>query len=386
MSNNINNTKTKSITKIVLTGGPCAGKTTGISWVVDNFTKLGYKVLVVAETATELINGNAKPWEISGVDFQVALFNMTKAKEKSYEDFAEKSDFEKILIVCDRGSLDGESYLSDKDKPIWHERLNLSSTEMMSDYDAVFHLVTAAKGAEAYYTKANNTARMETLEEAVVSDERTLNSWTGHPHLRIIDNSTDFENKMQRLVCEIASFLGEPEPFEVERKFLIKMPDLEKLNELSNVQKVEILQTYLKETGVGNVNDEEVRVRQRGDGTTFMFTKTIKRKISGLKRVEIERKISSEEYLKELMNADTSLHQIRKTRYCISYKNSYLELDVYPFWDDKAILEVELVNEDDEFHIPEFIEIIKEVTDNEVYKNYNLAKYMGKRSYKIREM
>ena len=40
MINNINNTKTKSITKIVLTGGPCAGKTTGISWVVDNFTKL----------------------------------------------------------------------------------------------------------------------------------------------------------------------------------------------------------------------------------------------------------------------------------------------------------------------------------------------------------
>lgn len=372
--------KSKSITKIVLTGGPCAGKTTGISWVVDNFTKLGYKVLVVAETATELINGNAKPWEISGVDFQVTLYNMTKAKEKSYEDFAEKSDFDKILIVCDRGSLDGESYLSDKDKPIWHERLNLSSVEMMSDYDAVFHLVTAAKGASEYYTKANNSARIESVEEAIVSDERTLNSWTGHSHLRIIDNSTDFENKMQRLVSEIASFLGEPEPFEVERKFLIKMPDLENLNKLGNVQKVEILQTYLK----NNENGEEVRVRQRGDGETFMFTKTTKRSLSGLKRVELERKITAEQYLKELMNADINLHQIRKTRYCISYKHTYLELDVYPFWKDKAILEVELINENDDFQIPDWIEIIKEVTDNDLYKNHSLAKYLGKRNYKIR--
>lgn len=373
----------KSITKIVLTGGPCAGKTTGISWVVDHFTKLGYKVLVVSETATEMINGNAKPWEISGVDFQVALYNMTKAKEKSYEDFAEKSDFEKVLIVCDRGALDGESYLSEDDKPIWYNRLGLSATEMMSDYDAVFHLVTAAKGAEEYYTKANNSARIESLEEAIVSDERTLNSWTGHPHLRIIDNSGDFELKMQSLLSEISSFLGEPEPFEIERKFLIKMPDFNNLNKLKHVQKVEILQTYLNSeiSPENSVNDEEIRIRQRGDGTSFIYTKTIKRKVSNLKRVEIERKISADEYLMELMNADTSLHQIRKTRYCISYKNTYLELDVYPFWDDKAILEVELVDENEKFNIPSWITVIKEVTDNELYKNKSLAKYWGRKVY-----
>ena len=52
------------ISKIVLTGGPCAGKTTGMSWIIDNFTKRGYKVLVVAETATELIEGGAYPWEV----------------------------------------------------------------------------------------------------------------------------------------------------------------------------------------------------------------------------------------------------------------------------------------------------------------------------------
>ena len=45
------------IVKIVLTGGPCAGKTTAKAWIEDAFTKMGYVVLFVSETATELIQG-----------------------------------------------------------------------------------------------------------------------------------------------------------------------------------------------------------------------------------------------------------------------------------------------------------------------------------------
>lgn len=54
--------------------------------------------------------------------------------------------------------------------------------------------------------------------------------------------------------------------------------------------------------------------------------------------------------------------------------NCYLELDIYPFWKDKAILEIELASEDEEISIPNEIKIIKEVTDDENYKNANLAK------------
>lgn len=358
------------ITKIVLTGGPCAGKTTGMSWIVDNFEKLGYKVLVASEAATELINGGAKPWEVKDVDFQMSQYQMVKSKESSYENFAKSSQFEKVLIVCDRGTLDAEAYMTEESKLEWHKRIGLSRIEMMEDYDAVFHLVTAAKGAEEYYTKSNNKARIETVEEAVDADSRTLNAWTGHPHLRIIDNSTDFSTKMLRLIKEISSLLGEPEPFEIERKFIVKYPDLTTLEKLKNCQKVEILQTYLKDDTEG----EETRVRQRGDGNTFAFTKTTKRVITGLKRVELEKRLTMEEYVKELLNADTSLYQIRKTRYCITYKNTYLELDIYPFWKDKAILEIELAHEDDEFNIPKTLEVLEEVTDNDYYKNHNLAK------------
>ena len=50
------------ITKIVLTGGPCAGKTTALSWIQNNLPKYGYTVLYVPETATELIGGGVAPW------------------------------------------------------------------------------------------------------------------------------------------------------------------------------------------------------------------------------------------------------------------------------------------------------------------------------------
>lgn len=96
--------------------------------------------------------------------------------------------------------------------------------------------------------------------------------------------------------------------------------------------------------------------------------------MSDLKRVEIERRLSQAEYLELLMDADTSRKQIRKTRYCLTHKNQYFEIDVYPFWTDKAIAEIELSDENAEIIFPKQIKVIKEVTDDASYKNASLAK------------
>lgn len=79
------------------------------------------------------------------------------------------------------------------------------------------------------------------------------------------------------------------------------------------------------------------------------------------------------------MDADTSKNQIRKTRYCLTYKNQYFEIDVYPFWNDKAIMEIELADENAQIEFPDFIKVIKEVTDDESYKNASLASLEEKR-------
>ena len=74
------------------------------------------------------------------------------------------------------------------------------------------------------------------------------------------------------------------------------------------------------------------------------------------------------------MDADSSLGQIRKKRYCLTYNNQYFEIDVYPFWKDKAIAEIELHHEDDPIEFPEEIKVIREVTGDKKYKNASLAR------------
>ena len=75
-----------------------------------------------------------------------------------------------------------------------------------------------------------------------------------------------------------------------------------------------------------------------------------------------------------LMSADPKYRQIRKTRYCLTYDRTYYEIDVYPFWNDKAIVEVELRDENKKIKFPSFIKVIKEVTEDDGYKNHSLAK------------
>lgn len=361
--------KEKRITKIVITGGPCAGKSTALAWIQAEYSKKGYAVLFIPESATELIMGGISSKTLqSDIEFQTALLKDQLAKEKLFEEVARKiPNYDKVLIVCDRGAMDGKAYINKYEYNQMLKILGLNEIELRDNYDAVFHLVTTAIGAQQYYSLENNKARYETAEQAAESDKKTLQAWTGHPHLRVIDNSTDFEGKMRKLIREISFFLGEDQPYEIERKFLIKFPDLNKLNQLAS-QKVEIIQTYLQSD-----DDQELRLRQRGYDKNYIYTKTRKWKVDDVKRVEFESRISKEEYLSLLMDAYSDIKQIRKTRYCVVYNNQYLEIDIYPFSKDKAILEIELLSETQEYQIPDFIEILKEVTQDSNYKNVNLA-------------
>lgn len=361
--------KMPEIIKIVITGGPCAGKSTAMSRIQNAFTQMGYVVLFVPETATELITGGVAPWTCGeNSDYQRCQMKLQIEKEKVFGEAATTMNTDKVLIVCDRGTLDNKAYMDELEFNSVLNDIGINEVELRDNYDAVFHLVTAAKGAAEFYTTANNSARTETAEEAAILDDKLISAWTGHPHFRVIDNSSDFEEKMRRLISEISSFLGEPEPFEIERKYLIEYPDIDWLENEPNCRRIEIIQTYLKSDA-----DEEIRVRQRGINGNYIYFKTIKKKVSDIKRVEIEKRLSQEEYLALLMEADTSKRQIRKTRYCLMYKGQYFEVDVYPFWNDKAIAEIELSDENASIVFPKQIRVIKEVTTDESYKNAFLA-------------
>ena len=361
----------KQVSRIVITGGPCAGKTTAMSWIQNAFTKMGYAVLFVDETATQLITGGAAPWlSTSNRDFQWRLIQLQQAKETAFMEIGKTMKENKILVVCDRAVMDNCAYMTEEDFGWVLKQLGTNKIALRDQYDAVFHLVTAAKGAEKYYTLANNQARTETIEEAAALDDKLIASWTGHPHFRVIDNSTGFDEKMLRLIKEITAFLGEPSPMEIERKYLIARPNLHLLEQRPNCERVDIVQTYLKSDDPG----EERRIRQRGSNGNYIYFMTRKRKADGIKRIEIEERLTQEEYISFMVEADPAYRPIHKERYCLSENGLYYEIDIYPEWKEKAIMEIELHSENQSVVFPDGIDVIREVTGEAAYSNHELAR------------
>lgn len=361
----------KNIHRIVLTGGPCAGKTTAFARIEAELTSLGYKVFIVPETFTEMFGGGIKLMEYPNLEFQDMLFRLQLFKEDIYDEAAEKCEEQNVVILHDRGVIDALAYTDVEDVSKIFRRNHTTLNTLMNRYDAVIHMITAADGAEEAYlaNQANNAARYEDLDAAREADKALQAVWTGHPHLRIVDNSTDFSTKITRVLGEIFSILGKPAPLEIEKKILIKKPAIPWLAGFARFSRQEIIQTYLCDDGSGI----ERRIRMRGTEGDYTFFYTEKKPVSPGVRIEVERKITEKEYLNYLFETDCQKRQIKKTRYCFIYSNLYYELDVYPFWDDKAILEIELSSEASNFEIPEFITPIKDVTDDPAYSNYQLA-------------
>lgn len=353
--------------KICLTGGPCGGKSSSIVAIEEELTARGYKVLIVPETATELITNGLKPGELGTERFQRLVFEKQLNKERLYEKAAKF--FEKPIIICDRGFFDQLAYMDREMFNALAKEYDMTESNLYSQYDGVIHLVTAADGTN-HYTLSNNKARTETAEEAIAADRLTRAAWCGHPHLRVIDNSTGFNEKVQRVIDEILALLGEPEPMEIERKYLIKKPNTAILESLEFCSAVDISQTYL----ISSRDDTERRVRQRGTKETgFNYYYTEKTAVDSCSRIEVEKKISQKEFCDLLIEADPLKYTLRKRRYCFLHKNQYFELDVYPFSNDYAIMEVELNDKDALIELPDFLEIVKEVTGIEKYSNASLA-------------
>ncbi len=155
---------------------------------------------------------------------------------------------------------------------------------------------------------------------------------------------------------------------EIERKFLISMPDQKWLS-LRAVDVMEIRQTYLS-----SQNRESARVRQITKENNISYIHTVKRRISDLKREESEREITKEEYESLLQFADKARRTIEKMRYCLPQGKHILEIDIFPFWKDKAFLEIELSEETEAFSLPREITVIREVTEDGRYTNAALAR------------
>ena len=197
--------------------------------------------------------------------------------------------------------------------------------------------------------------------------------------------------------------------YEIERKFLIRMPDTDALEQDPDIEKIQICQTYLQpgahlpaegnfaaessiaeslavesqesedeklnsqgaaEAG-GKSSNRRIRKWTQNGKSKYIYTSKIK--LSAIKRLETEFEIDAEHYQKLMQEKDPDSITLEKTRYRIYEKGFCFELDVFPFWTKQAYLELELPSEDTPFELPDYIEVIREVTEEEAYSNFALA-------------
>ena len=361
-----------TIKKIVLTGGPCAGKTTALVKIIDHFSGLGYKVFTIPEVPTMFTQAGMNYLTKNEKFFfegEKATFLTQIGLEGSFTKMAETID-KPVIIVCDRGTMDISTYLTED---FWNRIISeqgYTNTQLRERYDAVLHLVSAADGAEQFYTTANNAQRVEKADEKGLQiarelDKRIVSAWKGHPHLRVINNHEDFNNKLNRVLKEISNVLGIPQPIEEERKYIVKLT-----GEVPNAIDSDIVQTYLS----GELGSE-IRLRRRGfEGGKYVYVHTTKKRVADNEQIETERQISANLYENMLQQADPYRATIRKHRKSFIWKGQYFELDSFsePV-KDLMILETKGIAKRESVKFPPFIQVLEDITGNTHYYNYNIT-------------
>jgi thymidylate kinase len=196
------------IRKIALTGGPCGGKSTAIPILKEFLEAKGWQVYTTPETATLLSAHGIElgsPNLVMRLAVQTAILKLQLALEDGMMAAAQASGKD-CVVISDRGLMDTKVYIDQQEWQPHLERHHLSETILRNRYDAVFHMMSAAVGAPKFYNH-DNPERWETLEQAIVNDRKTQDAWADHSHLRIIDNSTGFVEKLQRLCKAVQDFI-----------------------------------------------------------------------------------------------------------------------------------------------------------------------------------
>ena len=171
---------------------------------------------------------------------------------------------------------------------------------------------------------------------------------------------------MKRGIFPINGDVSMSTELEIERKFLVEMPDLALLDVRRSAH---IRQTYLT-NGEGG-SQRRVRMVTENGAVRYIYTEKVF--YTAVTRKETEFDISKEEYDRLLEQIRPDCVPIEKDRVCFYYKEQLFELDAYPFSNELAILELELGFPDQEIVFPPEISVVKEVTCQEAYSNARLA-------------
>lgn len=196
--------------KIVLTGGPCGGKSTVLRAIKEEF---GDQIVLVPEVATILLEGGFPvpgkdlPWS---EEWQTAFQSAILPLQKSLEDAREMVAKSKCcrLVICDRGILDGAAY-TPGGLDEFNSRYNVNTAAALARYGAVIHLESLATADPEKYGKSGNEGRFEPLERARSLEMATRSAWSGHSHQIIVSGRRGIDGKISEVIGIIRFILAD---------------------------------------------------------------------------------------------------------------------------------------------------------------------------------
>jgi predicted ATPase len=174
--------------RIVLTGGPGAGKTATLEMIKQAFCR---HVRVLPEAAG-IVFGGGFPRTTETVGRQ-AVQRAIYYVQRELENVALAENA--AIVLCDRGTVDSQAYWTGPGE-FWTSVATTRDDEF-ARYDAVIHLRTPS---EAGGYNHSNVLRTESATEALAIDERIMEAWEGHPRRFVIEPHADFLEKAQHVI------------------------------------------------------------------------------------------------------------------------------------------------------------------------------------------
>jgi len=198
------------IKAIVLTGGPCGGKSTVLRALQEEF---GDRLVLVPEVATVLLDGGfplpgrdldwSEDWQAA---FQSAVLPLQISLEKSHALVAKKRQIK--VLVCDRGLLDGAAYTPGGTTEFC-KLYGVNETKAYQQYQTIIHLESLATSDPERYNKTGNSARFEPLERAQELERATKAVWQKHPRHIVVDSKCGIEGKIAETIGIVRYLLAE---------------------------------------------------------------------------------------------------------------------------------------------------------------------------------
>jgi predicted ATPase len=198
------------VPRLVLTGGPCAGKTSCLRAIRE---QLGEQVITVPETATlvlgsgfpppghERIHGPTDEWVRA---FQGTILSIQQEVEASFERLARHCRVR--LIVCDRGVLDGAAYWPGGREEFLHH-FGQSLEDCFARYRAVLHLQSLAQSHPHLYGAEGNAIRYECAADALRVEQAVRAAWEGHPGLIVIPAEKELRDRIDRVLEHVRALV-----------------------------------------------------------------------------------------------------------------------------------------------------------------------------------